>query len=218
MTQILYSYISEEHHPYLLKEIAPRFSNDFQKKILKYRRWQDAQLSLLGRVLLWSSLKKLNKDLCVEDVRYNSYKKPYFENENIKFNISHSGNLVVCVITKNNEVGVDVEVLQDINVEDFKVQMTPLEWQNIISSNNIKNAFFNYWTQKEAVIKAHGMGLSIPLNSFEVIENQTKIKEDSFFLTEINLDTNYKCHLASSDKIDISLIDIKKVDLSMSLS
>lgn len=218
MTQILYSYISEEHHPYLLKEIAPRFSYDFQKKILKYRRWQDAQLSLLGRVLLWSSLKKLSDDLCIEDVRYNSYKKPYFENENIKFNISHSGNMVVCVITENNEIGIDVELLQDINVEDFKVQMTPLEWQNVISSNNVKDAFFNYWTQKEAVIKAHGMGLSIPLNSFEVIENRTKINEDYFFLKEIDLDINYKCHLASSNKIDTSLIDIKKVDLSMSLS
>ncbi len=196
MTQILYSYISEKNHELLLKEILPEFSIDFRNRILKYRRWQDTQLSLIGRVLLRNGFNMLNKQFSEEDICYTKYNKPYFENENIKFNISHSGNIVVCAVTENFEVGIDIEVLQDIKIENFKSQMTELEWERIVSSNNTKNSFFKYWTQKEAVIKASGKGLSIPLDSFEVINNQTKIDHEGFFLREIELNDQYKCHLA----------------------
>jgi len=174
--------------------------DNFQKKILKYRRWQDAQLSLLGRILLENGLKILNRELYIRDLLYTSYNKPYFEGENIEFNISHSGNIVICVIVEKFKVGIDIEIKQDIDIESFKSQMTELEWHRIISSDNIKNSFFEYWTQKEAVIKGNGKGLSIPLKSFEIINNQTKIENDHFFLKEICLDANYKCYMALKNK------------------
>jgi 4'-phosphopantetheinyl transferase len=102
----------------------------------------------------------------------------------------------VCVITENYDIGVDVEKLSDIKVEDFKSQMTPTEWYGIISSNDIRTSFFEYWTQKEAVIKAHGMGLSIPLKSFEVQNNYTRVNEESFFLKKVELDNECKSETA----------------------
>ncbi len=212
MTQILYAYISEDNHEFLLKEMLHDFPDAFRKKISQYRRWEDAQLSLLGRVLLKNGLKELNKDLNIGDLSYTEYNKPYFKNENVKFNISHSGNIVVCAIAENFEIGIDIEISQEIQLEYFKSQMTTLEWQRIIFSDDERNAFFEYWAQKEAVIKTHGMGLSLPLKSFEVINNQTIIKEEHFFLKEIPLDNKYKCFLAFKDKIDPIILSPKKID------
>lgn len=201
MTQILYSYISEKNHEYLLKELLPEFSIDFRNRILKYRRWQDVQLSLLGRMLLSNAFKKLNKQFNEENLKYTSYNKPYFEDEKVRFNISHSGNIVVCILSEVCEVGIDIETIDTINIDDFKFQMTNLERQRIIYSDNIKHAFFEYWTQKEAIIKACGKGLSIPLQSFEIANDSTTINNEMYYLREIKLDNNYKCHLAFKGKI-----------------
>ncbi|WP_378186698.1 4'-phosphopantetheinyl transferase family protein [Aquimarina sp. W85] len=206
MIHILYSYIAQENHSRLLRTFLPNFSNDFQRKILTYRRWQDVQLSLLGRLLLKQGMEGMSKTFCEENLMYSAYNKPYFKNKCVKFNISHSGNIVVCVLSEIDEVGIDLEILKNIDIESFKSQMTNLEWKQIISSNDVKNAFYNYWTKKEAVLKAHGMGLSVPLNSFEIINNQTKINGEIFFLKKIELDNEYKCHLAFKNKICTTIL------------
>lgn len=206
MTQILYSYISEKNHEYLLKELLPEFSIDFRNRILKYRRWQDAQLSLLGRMLLSDAFKKLGKQFKEENLKYGPYNKPYFEDEKVRFNISHSGNIVVCILSEVCEVGIDIESIDSINIDDFKFQMTNLEIQRIIYSDNIKHAFFEYWTQKEAVLKACGKGLSIPLKSFEVNDSAT-INNETYYLREIKLDNNYKCHSAFKGKMNPIILD-----------
>ena len=215
MISIFYSYVAKNNHNDLIGDFLPAFSNDFQRKILKYRRWQDAQASLLGRLLLCQGLKSMKKKLCIEKLRYTAYNKPYFQNETVKFNISHSGNIVVCAITEVDEIGIDIELFHEIEVDDFKTQMTDMEWQRIICSNNIQDAFFEYWTQKEAIIKAHGMGLSIPLKSFEIIDCETMIDNENFFLNEIVLDDNYKCHLASKRKVDTLGIAVQEVNSFM---
>ncbi|UZO81320.1 4'-phosphopantetheinyl transferase superfamily protein [Aquimarina sp. ERC-38] len=196
MIHLFFTHISQEEHEFLLQKKLPEFSKDFQNKILKYRRWQDAQLSLLGRMLLNYAFKKIDKQFCENKLAYTSYGKPFFEGENIKFNISHSGNMVVCAITETKEIGIDLEVIQDIHIEDFRSQMTDLEWQRIFSSDNIKASFFDYWTQKEATIKAHGMGLSIPLKSFEIVDNRVELSDDLFLLKKVDLASDYSCHLA----------------------
>ncbi|MBQ4803358.1 4'-phosphopantetheinyl transferase superfamily protein [Aquimarina sp. MMG015] len=212
MTQILYSYISEKNHEFLLKELLPGFSTDFQNKLLKYRRWQDAQLSLLGRTLLGKGLENIDLPFCENNVIYTSYNKPYFKEGKVKFNISHSGNMVVCAITETCEIGIDIEMLHSLHIEDFKTQMTALEWQRIISSDNPESSFFDYWTQKEAVIKALGIGLSLPLDSFEIIDNKTIIDKESFFLKEILLDNKYKCHIAFKDEVDSRVLNLQMVN------
>lgn len=212
MIQILYSYISHQNHTNLLDHFFPTMSNEFKIKTLKYRKWQDSQLHLLGRLLLKKGMADINVPFFEENLIYSPFNKPYFKDEKIKFNISHSGEIVVCVINKTFDTGIDIETIKKIKINEFKSQMTAFEWQRINSSNNIRDSFFDYWTQKEAVIKAQGMGLSIPLISFEVINFQTKINDDHYILKEVKLDPAYKCHIAFKCEIDPVISNPQLVD------
>lgn len=210
MIYIYYSNISEENHENLLKNELVKFPTDFQEKIKRYRRWQDAQLSLFGRILLLRGIKEIyNQDYQDNEIQYTKYNKPYFKDDLIHFNISHSGNIIVCAITDQSEIGIDIEIISNIEIGDFKSQFTENEWNKIVLSNNKKEAFFDYWTQKEAVIKAHGHGLTIPLKSFEILENKTIINNEKFYLQELKIDTKYKCYL--SLKVDFSEVLVKEI-------
>jgi 4'-phosphopantetheinyl transferase len=208
MIHILYTYISEENHKSLLKEFSPNFSIDFQNRIMRFRRWQDAQLSFLGRILLYTGIKKFNKEYEENSIKYTKYKKPYFEDGEIQFNISHSGEMVVCVVSDAGDIGIDIELLKNINIEDFKPQMTDNEWKQVATSSSKIDSFYTYWTQKEAVIKAHGKGLFFALKSFEISENEAIIDGKTFFLREIKLDDKYKCFISTNTLITKELIRI----------
>jgi 4'-phosphopantetheinyl transferase len=199
---IYYSYLSEENHESLLKNDLPKFPADYQGKIERYRRWQDAQLSLLGRILLFEGIEEIYKQKPDDKViKHTKYNKPYFEDNLIQFNISHSGDIVVCALSDEHEIGIDIEIVTDIVTDDFKLQMTENEWYKIVLSSNKKDSFFDYWTQKEAVIKAHGHGLTIPLKSFEILDNTTKINEEKYYLKEIKIDKKYKCYISLKTNI-----------------
>lgn len=212
MTSIYYSYIKKENHYQLLKKFLPDYPENFQAKILRYRRWQDAQLSLLGRVLLNIGLKEMGLEDSRKNIRYTRYNKPYLKYDNVNFNISHSENIVVCAISDSYEIGVDIELLRDVQVDNFKSQMTQTEWERIVLSDNISTSFFDYWTQKEAVIKAEGMGLSLPLKSFEIISNCTVVIDNKFFTKEIKLDSRYKCYLAFKNATESVIRKPKKIN------
>tara|TARA_B110000114_G_scaffold179953_1_gene215048 strand:- start:3397 stop:3795 length:399 start_codon:yes stop_codon:yes gene_type:complete len=98
MIYILYSFISENNHQKLLEDFLLKFSIDFQKKVIGFRRWQDAQLSLLGRILLYKGTEKFNKNYNNNIIKYSEYNKPYFED----------GEMVVCVVTDVCAKGIDV--------------------------------------------------------------------------------------------------------------
>lgn len=210
MIYIYYSYLSEENHESLLKNDLPQFPADYQEKIRRFKRWQDAQLSLLGRILLFKGIEETYQQKPdAHEIIQTLYNKPYFEDNVVLFNISHSGEIVVCALNDQHEIGIDVEIITDIETADFQSQMTPKEWNKIVLSDDKKEAFFDYWTQKEAVLKAQGHGLIIPLKSFEILDNTTKINEEKYYLTEVKIDEKYKCYI--SLKGDINEIYLKKV-------
>jgi len=215
MTILLYAYIDESLHSGLLKNCLPFFSTDFQYKISRFRRWQDAQLSLLGRLLLLKGISLFGEEFQNDQLVYNAYNKPFFNTERIRFNISHSANITVCVVSDEGDVGVDIEWIHSINIDEFKWMMTAGEWDRIYASAKDSHTFFTWWTQKEAVIKANGKGLSIDLKSFEVLDKQTRIGSSEYEISEAILDTGYICHIAiksRGDKSVVSPIEIKHID------
>ena len=75
-------------------------------------------------------------------------------------------------ITRGREVGIDLErIRSDMTYESIAERFFSPRENAMLHSlpNNIKpTAFFNCWTRKEAYIKARGVGLSIPLDQFDV--------------------------------------------------
>lgn len=215
MIYIYYAYISKENHEIILKNNLKNFPQSYQDKIKNYRRWQDAQLSLIGQILLRKAIADVGlSGINMENLRFSKYNKPYFENDQVYFNISHSGEIAICALMDKFEIGIDIERIANIKLEDFKPHMTNNEWNRIISSINTDSFFFDYWTQKEAVIKAHGDGLAIPLKSFEIVDNTAIIEGAKFYLKELKIDEKYKCHIALKGNIDqISLNKIETITI-----
>ncbi|REC59952.1 4-phosphopantetheinyl transferase [Chryseobacterium pennae] len=196
---ILYTFISEEKHRYFLDRYLNSFPEDFKQDILKYRRWQDAQLSLLGRVLLYQGLKSRYHvdEVYIERTPDN---KPYLKGQPLHFNISHSKELVVCAIAEF-PIGIDVEFIDPkINYLDFQFQMTEQEFLKIDRSEDQIGDFFSYWTRKESVMKAHGGGMMIPLDSFEIVNDECVIESKKFFTKNISIDESYQSCIASDNK------------------
>ncbi len=86
------------------------------------------------------------------------------------FNISHTRGLVVCALGRVHDLGVDVEHCSRATDLARLAQsfFAPPEAQDIAacSGEAQRQLFFQYWTLKEAYIKARGMGLAIPLDAF----------------------------------------------------
>jgi 4'-phosphopantetheinyl transferase len=78
--------------------------------------------------------------------------------------------MIVLGITTGRELGVDVEnvrareVSMDIAGHYFAPQEVAV--LHAAPANEQQDRFFEYWTFKEAYIKARGMGLSLPLDKF----------------------------------------------------
>jgi 4'-phosphopantetheinyl transferase len=107
------------------------------------------------------------------DYLVGDYGKPSVMSDlNIDFNLSHSGNFALIAISRDHKVGVDVEHFRpELEIEKiarrFFSDIENAELMSLHPELRV-SGFFNCWTRKEAYIKAHGLGLSLPLDSFDV--------------------------------------------------
>jgi len=197
-----------------MQKRLPRYSEDFQNKILKYPKWESQQLSLVGRLLLFKGIRFFFGNDCNDSqINFTEYNKPFFNSGHVKFNISHAGEIVVCALTKIGEIGIDIELMQDKKIDDFRVFMTDNEWIKIKEARNSTLEFYNYWTEKESIIKIYGHGMTLPLQSFEIQEKQTQINEQKYYLKEIKIHPDYLCHMAFGENLDDHRIKIKNYSI-----
>lgn len=88
----------------------------------------------------------------------------------LDFNVSHSGNLAIYAFTPNCPIGVDIELLRPMNdIQDMATRFFSVrEHQDLMSlPESLRlRSFYDCWTRKEAYLKATGLGLSLPLDSF----------------------------------------------------
>ena len=184
-----------------------RIPSVMQERIGKFRRWQDAHCSLFGKLLLIEGLKKYGiRQEILNEICYTDYNRPFLTGP-IDFNISHSGKGVVCVITENGDIGVDIEEINPVELEYFTRQFTARELTVIRNAENSDHEFYRWWTKKEAIIKADGMGLSLPLKKIRFDNSgQAEINNRTWQMREISLpDQRYCCHLAFDGKADTPL-------------
>ena len=87
----------------------------------------------------------------------------------LRFSISHTTGLIACAVTIGREIGVDVEYISRGLTHDIAARyFAPVEVADLraLPVDEQSRAFFDYWTLKEAYIKARGFGLALPLGEF----------------------------------------------------
>ena len=118
------------------------------------------------------------------EFRRNAYGKPFLAgaDHGISFNISHTRGMVAVALGTNPAIGVDVEAcgraISDSDVIASRY-FTPREAGVLLhepSSVDHQTRFMWLWTRKEAVMKAAGMGMSLALSSFSVLEEDLPIR------------------------------------------
>jgi 4'-phosphopantetheinyl transferase len=171
MTDIFFLNIDNSLNKYDFDKLLNYISDEKKARIHRFHMFEDAQRSLLGDVLARYAICKLtavrNQDFVF---RTNEFGKPILVNPyGLHFNISHSGNWVVCAVD-NNPVGIDVEIIKPIDFEIAERFFSKEEYFSLIKQpENMKlKYFYRIWTLKESYIKAEGKGLNIPLNSFNI--------------------------------------------------
>lgn len=155
-------------------------SSDEKYRANKFRFNEDSRRFITARGILRLLLGKyLEINPAEITFHYGEFGKPNIENHNsLQFNISHSQNVALFALTKERNIGVDVEFVNP-NIEAQEIAA------RFFANNEVKNllalpekdqilGFFNCWTRKEAFIKAVGEGLSFPLDKFEVSLEPTK--------------------------------------------
>ncbi|MBE7105741.1 4'-phosphopantetheinyl transferase superfamily protein [Bacillus cereus] len=188
-----------ENH--LFNQFSNLISNEKRERMKRLLNLCDINRTLIGDLLIRSLIcqkYKINNG----EIRfiYNEYGKPFVENfSDFHFNISHSGEWVVCA-TANSNVGIDIEKVSDIEAlklaNEFFSEEEFYDLSNMNSDEQI-NYFFDLWTLKESYIKTIGKGLYIPLISFSIKkESQTLISykniPQNFHFRQYNIEPNYK--------------------------
>lgn len=133
-------------------------------------------------------LSKYLKDKYIGSYYLDEHKKPLSKDK--YFNISHTSTMIILGICDIN-IGVDIEHIKTISPQ-IKRYSTSLDEFEYISN---EEKFFEIWTNKEALMKCKGIGISnkvseipgLPINGIRVIDNEEyiskTIKLDDYIVT-----------------------------------
>lgn len=189
------------------------------EEIFQYKKQGDINRLTAGKYLLKKTLIDLGFDVSV----FNAYTtdkmgKPFIPGF-LPFNITHSGRVVACAVLKENgNIGIDVEKIRDIEIRNFGKQFSAPEMMQILASKNPNHTFFDYWTIKEAVMKADGRGMRIPLHSIKLRRGIATIDDLNveWNLYPLQLHESVKSHISSDFKLEN--IEMKRWDIEELIS
>ena len=145
---------------------------DRREKVLAFRVDGARRLSLGAGLLLNRALA--DAGFPPMEARVTEYGKPYFPAlPDFHFSLSHSGERVLCAVSAAS-VGCDIEKAEraDLKIAQRFFHPAEREWLFSQPESEQDAAFCRLWTCKESFIKAIGLGLSQPLESFAVIPGE----------------------------------------------
>ncbi|MDD2435705.1 MAG: 4'-phosphopantetheinyl transferase superfamily protein [Bacilli bacterium] len=139
------------------------------------------------KLLSFAYRQRYNKELNLNRIKTNENEKPYVEDGEFFFNISHSKNYICCAIS-DHEVGVDIE--EERKISD-KLKERILTKQELESNINPLEA----WVIKEAYAKYLSIGLKLDFRTVSIDEIQS-----NFFMIKIPND-NYVCYIVGKESL-----------------
>ncbi|MGG6267258.1 4'-phosphopantetheinyl transferase family protein [Leptolyngbya sp. AN03gr2] len=148
-------------------------SIDEQARANRFKFEQHRRRFIAGRGFLRSQLAKyLNTDPTSLKFDYGTHGKPFLKDSSIQFNLAHSEHLALLAVSLDRAIGIDIEPIRAVEQLEALVArfFLPSEARTIQAQPEL---FFQYWTCKEAFLKATGTGLS-KLKEVEIDRTQLK--------------------------------------------
>lgn len=182
-----------------------------QSRILKKKQQKKRESSLLGYTLLQRALIQYF-DTNLETITFLPSGKPILKlaNQSLSFNISHSKNLVGLVIGEDNALGLDIEAFRKFeSVESSFSFFSLVEQKVILAAPNPDWKLIEFWSKKEALVKAVG-GKMFDMAGYTDVRFETALwNGKTYQLSRIDYDFEGFIWVASSlsiDKINIKTI------------
>ena len=152
-----------------------KYPKIIQEKLRVYKDLNKIHQRIIGLELLEKAIKELkfNDTISLYDINYNEYGKPFLPT-NFDFSISYTKDCVFLCTSERGKIGIDAEIWIEKDIKPFVEYFSKKEWKIICSNNQPSKCFFEFWTRKEAFVKAVGMGVFVDLSTIEVIENSIK--------------------------------------------
>lgn len=137
---------------------------------------------------------------------YGEHKKPSLAHPNsyeLEFNLSHSEDIALYAFTKSHPLGIDIEKIRaSFDPALAKRFFSSLEYDSLLHlpEREQNDSFYRIWSRKEALIKAVGKGLSIPLASFSVspapVTELIEYDQTQWRLIPLEIDSQFQASLA----------------------
>ena len=173
---------------------------------------KDKNLSLGAGYLLMKACDDLGVDFNKLTLTTCANGKPCFEGNPLFFNISHSGERVVCAVGSCN-VGCDTELIRERKHDIAERFFTEAECRLIEGDPEPKEMFYRLWTLKESFMKCTGLGLKLPLDEFEIridepnrISVSQGVSDSEFGFAEYSCGDGYRyacCFEGSSEDSEV---------------
>ena len=199
-TELTASPEQEEHLNQDERNRANRF------KFLKHRQRYIAARSMLRQILSFY-LSCAPQDI---HFAYTEHHKPYLSipNNALQFNLSHSEDRAIYAFTLQHAIGVDIEKVQaSYNKSVAQRFFSPQENEALehLSPKENSIGFYRIWSRKEAIIKAVGKGLVIPIASFSVavsdVVETISLENDEWSLIPLTIHEDFQAALATNQRV-----------------
>ena len=189
--------------------LAEKLTGEEQARALRFHRIRDRLRYCTGRLLMRTVLAKhLRQAPSRIEIKSGPQGKPFVEH-GPSFNLSHSGSAVLLGVVDNGDLGVDVELVRELDdlegLANRCFSATELEALGSCSGIEKTRGFFRTWTRKEAFVKAVGGGLNIDLKSFSVslkdcehnvLEDASNLDSDPWCIRPLRLPGNFAAAVA----------------------
>lgn len=195
-------------------------SSDFQDLLLAYEalfpeamryRWSrylkhsDRIKSILSKLLTYEGIRQVHPyaSPVTFPMQYDTLGRPFIRVGDFDFNLSHSGELIACVINYDGRVGIDVQSKKD--------RSSFLRFGRAIKglTTRADTIDLDDWTALEAQVKCSGKGL----RDMDAALSDKK----EYVLKSIQIDQDYLCWIASKKQFSMIVKQFSEEELSQSI-
>ncbi len=114
------------------------------------------------------------------DIQKDGRGKPFLatpQGKDLRFNLSHSGELVLLAFSDGRPVGIDIEAKRPLrDMAALAAQHFSAEESRLVAAGGPAGeaCFFRNWSRREAVAKAMGLGLGLPFARISLPPNEVE--------------------------------------------